>query len=157
MAENAENYNPARYERPSVTVDVVIFTLQDRELHVLLVKRKHWPFEGRWAIPGGFVDYGESLETAAVREAKEEISLDVELVEQFHSYSDPKRDARGHTISTVFIATAKGIPNGADDAKNAAIFREGDLPSPIVFDHPQILKDYFRYKKTGQRPKYTKR
>jgi 8-oxo-dGTP diphosphatase len=138
-------------KNPVPTVDILI----EIDGGIVLIERKNPPHG--WAIPGGFVDYGESLETAAVREAKEEISLDVELVEQFHSYSDPKRDARGHTISTVFIATAKGIPNGADDAKNAAIFREGDLPSPIVFDHPQILKDYFRYKKTGQRPKYTKR
>ncbi|HEX2385099.1 MAG TPA: NUDIX hydrolase [Candidatus Binatia bacterium] len=138
-------------KNPVPTVDILI----EIDGGIVLIERKNPPHG--WAIPGGFVDYGESLETAAVREAKEEISLDVELVEQFHSYSDPKRDARGHTISTVFIATAKGIPNGADDAKTAAIFREGDLPSPIVFDHPQILKDYFRYKKTGQRPKYTKR
>jgi 8-oxo-dGTP diphosphatase len=138
-------------KNPVPTVDILI----EIDGGIVLIERKNPPHG--WAIPGGFVDYGESLETAAVREAKEEISLDVELVEQFHSYSDPKRDARGHTISTVFIATAKGIPNGADDAKNAAIFREGDLPSPIVFDHPQILKDYFRYKKTGQRPKYSKR
>jgi 8-oxo-dGTP diphosphatase len=138
-------------KNPVPTVDILI----EIDGGIVLIERKNPPHG--WAIPGGFVDYGESLETAAVREAKEEISLDVELVEQFHSYSDPKRDARGHTISTVFIATAKGIPNGADDAKTAAIFREGDLPSPIVFDHPQILKDYFRYKKTGQRPKYSKR
>jgi len=75
MAENAENYDPTRYERPSVTVDVVIFTLQERELHVLLVKRKHWPFEGRWAIPGGFVNMSESLELAARRELEEETGV----------------------------------------------------------------------------------
>ncbi|HEY1371937.1 MAG TPA: NUDIX hydrolase [Candidatus Binatia bacterium] len=135
-------------KNPVPTVDILI----EIEGGIVLIERKNPPHG--WAIPGGFVDYGESLETAAAREAKEEISLDVKLVEQFHSYSDPKRDARGHTISTVFIARAQGTPKGADDAKNAAIFREDSLPSPIAFDHAQILQDYFRYKKTGARPKY---
>jgi 8-oxo-dGTP diphosphatase len=138
-------------KNPLPTVDILI----EIEGGIVLIERKNFPHG--WAIPGGFVDYGESMETAAVREAKEEISLDVALVEQLHTYSDPKRDARGHTISTVFIATAKGTPKGADDAKKAAIFREDNLPSPIAFDHPQILKDYFRYKKTGARPKHSKR
>jgi 8-oxo-dGTP diphosphatase len=133
---------------PLPTVDILV----EVDGGVVLIERKNPPHG--WAIPGGFVDYGESLETAAVREAKEEVSLDVKLVEQLHSYSDPKRDPRGHTISTVFIAKAKGTPKGADDAKSAAVFREANLPAPIVFDHAQILKDYFRYKKTGERPKY---
>jgi 8-oxo-dGTP diphosphatase len=137
-------------KNPLPTVDILI----EIDGGIVLIERNNPPHG--WAIPGGFVDYGESLETAAVREAKEEISLDVELVEQLHTYSDPKRDARGHTISTVFIATAKGTPKGADDAKNAAIFREGDLPAPIVFDHAQILRDYFLYKKNGKLPKYVK-
>ena len=135
-------------KNPVPTVDILI----EIDGGIVLIERKNPPHG--WAIPGGFVDYGESLETAAVREAKEEISLDVKLVEQLHTYSDPKRDARGHTISTVFIAKASGTPKGADDAKNAAIFHETNLPAPIVFDHAQILKDYFRYKKTGERPKY---
>ena len=138
-------------KNPLPTVDILI----EIDGGIVLIERKNPPHG--WAIPGGFVDYGESMETAAVREAKEEISLDVELVEQLHTYSDPKRDTRGHTISTVFIATAKGTPKGADDAKNAVMFREGNLPSPIAFDHPKILQDYFRYKKTGERPKYSKR
>ncbi len=135
-------------KNPLPTVDILI----EIGGGIVLIERKNPPHG--WAIPGGFVDYGESLETAAVREAKEEVSLDVKLVEQLHSYSDPKRDARGHTISTVFIARSEGAPKGADDAKSARIFREGDLPSPICFDHGQILEDYFRYKKTGARPKY---
>ncbi len=106
-----------------------------------------------WALPGGFVDYGESLEAAAVREAKEETSLEVQLIEQFYTYSDPSRDPRKHTISTVYIATAQGIPQGADDAKRAKIFTKDQLPNPIVFDHPRILSDYFVYKATGRRPK----
>jgi 8-oxo-dGTP diphosphatase len=88
-----------------------------------------------------------------VREAKEETSLDVVLTEQFYSYSDPRRDARHHTVSVVFTAVAQGKPRGADDAKVARIFYENQLPAPIVFDHSQILADYFHYKKTGRRPK----
>jgi 8-oxo-dGTP diphosphatase len=139
----------ARQERknPLPTVDILI----EIGGGVVLIERKNPPHG--WALPGGFVDYGESLERAAVREAKEETSLDIKLIEQFHTYSDPKRDPRHHAISTVFIATAEGNPRGADDAKTARIFREGDLPVPIVFDHAQIIRDYFRYKKTGERPK----
>ena len=135
-------------KNPLPTVDILI----EVDGGVVLIERKNPPHG--WAIPGGFVDYGESLETAAAREAKEEVSLDVKLVEQLHSYSDPKRDPRGHTISTVFIAKANGTPKGADDAKSAAVFHEANLPAPLVFDHAQILRDYFRYKKTGERPRY---
>jgi 8-oxo-dGTP diphosphatase len=104
-------------------------------------------------LPGGFVDYGESLETAAIREAREETSLDVQLTEQFYAYSDPRRDARHHTVSVVFIATADGTPAGADDATVARVFHEKEIPNPVVFDHARILREYFRYKKTGQRPR----
>jgi ADP-ribose pyrophosphatase YjhB (NUDIX family) len=140
----------ARQERknPLPTVDIII---EIAGRGIVLIERKNPPHG--WAIPGGFVDYGESLEQAALREAKEETSLDVTLVEQFHTYSDPRRDPRFHTISTVYIATAEGTPRGEDDAKTAAIFREDSVPAAIVFDHPQILRDYFRYKKTGARPK----
>ncbi|MGZ8442246.1 MAG: NUDIX domain-containing protein, partial [Candidatus Binatia bacterium] len=106
-----------------------------------------------WAMPGGFVDYGESVERAAVREAKEETCLDVHLTEQFYTYSDPKRDPRHHTLAVVFIATAQGTPRGADDAREARIFSENNLPTPMAFDHAAILRDYFHFKKTGQRPK----
>lgn len=132
---------------PWVTVDIII-EVDDRG--IVLIERKNPPHG--WALPGGFVDYGESLEKASQREAKEETSLDVRLVEQFHAYSDPKRDPRHHTVSTVFIATATGVPRGDDDAKRALVFTEGDFPSPLVFDHAQILKDYFHYKKTGKKP-----
>ena len=104
--------------------------------NIVLINRKNPPHG--WAIPGGFVDYGETLEAAAVREAFEETSLEVRLVRQFHSYSDPARDPRQHTISTVFIATAAGAPAGADDASEARIFSIDDLPSPIAFDHADI-------------------
>lgn len=126
------------YRNPVPTVDIIIVTEKDS---VVLIRRKNPP-EG-WAIPGGFVDYGETLETAAVREAKEETELDVSLVRQFHTYSDPARDPRQHTISTVFIATAEGVPRGADDAAEAVVFHRDALPSPLVFDHAEILEDYF--------------
>jgi 8-oxo-dGTP diphosphatase len=140
MSENHRN--------PVPTVDIII---EVAGRGVVLIERKNIPHG--WALPGGFVDYGESLEAAAVREAKEETSLEVQLIEQFYTYSDPSRDPRKHTISTVYIATAQGIPQGADDAKRAKIFTKGQLPNPIVFDHPRILSDYFVYKVTGQRPK----
>ena len=137
-----------KFRNPLITVDIIIELAGGG---VVLIERKNAPHG--WALPGGFVDYGESLETAAIREAKEETCLDVCLVEQFYTYSDPGRDPRHHTVSTVFIATGDGIPKGADDAKTAHAFGESQLPSPIVFDHGQILADYFHFKRTGQRPK----
>ena len=133
---------------PLPTVDTII---EISSGGIVLVERKNPPHG--WALPGGFVDYGESLEVAAVREAKEETCLDVTLVEQFHTYSDPQRDPRHHTISTVYLAIAEGAPQGGDDAQDAKVFIETELPDAIVFDHPKILADYFRFKKTGQRPK----
>jgi ADP-ribose pyrophosphatase YjhB (NUDIX family) len=132
---------------PLVTVDIIIEVAGG----IVLIERKNPPHG--WALPGGFVDYGESLESAAVREAKEETSLDVGLTEQFYTYSDPSRDARHHTVSTVFIAVAEGIPRGEDDAREARIFRENEISTPIVFDHARILREYFLFKKTGRRPK----
>ena len=128
-----------KFRSPLLTVDIII---EVGASGIVLIERKYFPFG--WALPGGFVDYGESLETAAVREAKEETSLDVHLVEQFHTYSDPSRDPRHHTVSTVYIATAEGTPLGADDAKVARLFREDDIPSPLVFDHPRILSMHSR-------------
>jgi len=137
-----------KFQNPLLTVDIIIELAGGG---IVLIERKNPPHG--WALPGGFVDYGESIESAAVREAKEETSLDVFLTDQFYTYSDPTRDARHHTVSTVFIATARGVPCGADDAKVARAVRENDLPAPIVFDHGQILRDYFAFKKNGQRPK----
>ena len=137
-----------KYRNPLLTTDIII-EVSDRG--IVLIERKNPPHG--WALPGGFVDYGESLETAAVREAKEETSLDVVLTEQFYTYSDPRRDPRHHSVSTVFIATAEGELRGADDAKVARLFQEEGLPTPLVFDHAQILHDYFVFRKTGQRPK----
>lgn len=129
------------HRNPLLTVDIII----ECQGGIVLIERKNPPLG--WAFPGGFVDYGESLEAAAVREAWEETCLDIRLIEQLHTYSDPKRDLRHHTVSTVFIATAQGSPTAADDAKNAGIFTISDLPTPVVFDHPEILRNYFDYKK----------
>ena len=131
---------------PAATVDVVI-EVGDR---VVLIRRKNPP--PGWAIPGGFVDYGEKAEDAAVREALEETGLAVTLTALLGVYSDPARDPRRHTISTVYVGRADGTPTGRDDAAEARLFREGDLPSPLAFDHARILADYYRYKKTGIRP-----
>ncbi len=137
-----------KYSNPLLTVDIIV-ELADGA--IVLIERKNPP--PGWAFPGGFVDYGEALERAAIREAKEEISLDVTLTEQFYTYSDPSRDPRHHTVSTVFIATAEGVPEAADDAKTVRTFHEDDLPTPLAFDHARILRDYFQFKKTGARPK----
>ena len=137
-----------KYSNPLLTVDIIV-ELADGM--IVLIERKNPPHG--WALPGGFVDYGESIEHAAIREAEEEISLNVTLTEQVYTYSDPRRDPRHHTVSTVFIATAVGVPRAADDAKTVLTFRENNLPAPLVFDHARILCDYFTFKKTGSRPK----
>ncbi len=122
---------------PIPTVDIII----ELKGGIILIKRKNPP-QG-WALPGGFVDYGETLESAAVREAKEEIGLEVELIRQFHTYSDPRRDPRHHTITTVYIAKAQGTAIAGDDAKEAGVFQKEALPKKIAFDHKEILNDYF--------------
>jgi 8-oxo-dGTP diphosphatase len=136
------------YRNPLLTIDIII-ELDAGE--IVLIERKNPPHG--WALPGGFVDYGESIESAAVREAREETSLEIELTEQFYTYSDPNRDSRHHTVSTVFIASASGVPMAADDAVAAQPFRQNNLPTPLVFDHGRILRDYFVFKKSGRRPK----
>ena len=125
------------YRNPAPTVDVIITTRPDS---VVLIRRKNPPHG--WALPGGFVDYGECLEAAARREALEETGLEVDLGRQMHTYSDPTRDDRQHTITTVYEATAQGEPRGGDDAAEARVFSLGDLPSPLVFDHADILRDW---------------
>lgn len=131
---------------PFPTVDIII-EMQDQS--IVLIKRKNPP--PGWALPGGFIDYGESAEAAAWREAREETGLEVELVEQFHVYSDPERDPRHHTLSVVFIGRATGKPRGADDAAEARGFDPDELPEQMAFDHRQIVSDYLRYKRTGER------
>lgn len=136
-------------KNPFPTVDIIIeIKGEDGNPGFILIKRKNPPYG--WALPGGFVDYGESLEEAAVREAKEETSLDIEIVGQFHTYSDPGRDPRFHTISTVFIATAKGQPKAKDDAQKIGIFTAESRPHLLAFDHEKILADYL-CKKKGRR------
>ena len=129
-------------KNPIPAADVII-EVGDR---IVLIRRKNVP-KG-WAIPGGFVDVGETVETAAVREALEETGLSVTLDALLGVYSDPARDPRFHTISLVYVGHAEGEPKGADDAAEARLFTEQDLPSPIVFDHTKILADYFTWKKT---------
>jgi 8-oxo-dGTP diphosphatase len=138
----------AQYRNPLPTVDCIIELPGER---IVLVRRKNPPLG--WALPGGFVDEGERLDAAAVREAREETSLDVELEEQFFTYSDPKRDPRKHTLSTVYLCRAKGEPVGSDDAAEARAFPLDALPQELCFDHGTILADYLRYKRTGQRRK----
>jgi 8-oxo-dGTP diphosphatase len=134
---------------PLLTVDVII----EVEGGIVLIERKNPP--PGWALPGGFVDVGERLAQAAVREAREETSLEVTLVEQFFAYSDPRRDPRGHTASVVFIGRATGEPRAADDARAVRVYPLDALP-PLAFDHGQILDDYRLYKQTGARPPVTR-
>ena len=126
-----------RYRNPLPTVDIIIET----GLGIVLILRRNPP--PGWAIPGGFIDYGESAEEAAVREAFEETGLRVELTRLLGVYSKPDRDPRHHTISTVFVGTASGEPRGLDDAAEAGVFNAGNLPGSIAFDHAEILEDYF--------------
>lgn len=131
-----------KYRNPFPTVDIII-ELQDG---IVLIERKNPPYG--WALPGGFVDYGESLETAAVREAREETSLGISNLRLMGCYSDPRRDERMHTISTVYMADGHGQLQAADDADNAQIFRLDSLPEKLCFDHALILEDYARLKRT---------
>lgn len=125
-----------RYRNPFPTVDIII-RIGDG---IVLIERKNEP-KG-WALPGGFVDYGESLETAACREAKEETGLDLTGLKQFGAYSEPSRDPRQHNISVVFTAEGQGTPEGGDDAAKAAVFPLNELPEPLCFDHGKIISDY---------------
>ena len=128
------------YKNPVPTVDIII-EIGDG---IVLIERKNTPFG--WALPGGFVDYGECYETAALREAEEETGLKVTHLRQFHTYSDPSRDERQHTASTVFTGRAKGQPIAGDDAGQAKIFAQKNLPV-LAFDHARILADYFEAKR----------
>ncbi|UCG93170.1 MAG: NUDIX hydrolase [candidate division WOR-3 bacterium] len=129
-----------KHRNPIPTVDIII-EIRDG---IVLIKRKNPPYG--WAIPGGFIDYGESAESAAKREAKEETGLDIEDLRQFHAYSDPNRDSRHHTLSVVFTAKARGKPRACDDAAEIGVFTKDSLPETLAFDHAQILHDYFNKK-----------
>lgn len=125
------------YTHPVPAVDLII---EIAGQGWVLIERRNPP--PGWALPGGFVEVGESLEQAAVREAREETCLEVELLGQFHTYSDPARDPRMHCISTVFVARAEGTPKAEDDAKSVAVFPKDRLPEVMAFDHRKILEDY---------------
>ncbi|MDP2830642.1 MAG: NUDIX hydrolase [Candidatus Omnitrophota bacterium] len=129
-----------------MTVDAIIELPEG----IVIIKRSNPPFG--WALPGGFVDYGESVEDAVIREAKEETNLDLTQVQQFHTYSDPQRDPRFHTIGMVFIAKAKGIPKAGDDAADLRVVKLREIKKmDFAFDHKKIIEDFIKYRKeTGQ-------
>lgn len=131
----------SKYKNPVPTVDIII---EMKSRGIVLIERKKFPHG--WAIPGGYVNYGESFEDAAIREAEEETSLKVTLLKQFHTYSDPKRDPRQHNVTTVFLAKGQGVPQAASDAKEIGLFTKDNLPDNFCFDHKQILSDYFSNK-----------
>ena len=139
------NYPP---ETPLIAADIIIELLDNPGRPIVLIERKNPPYG--WAIPGGFMDVGERLEVAAIREAKEEVCLDVKLTALLGMYSDPKRDDRGHTVTAVYVAEAKGTPQAADDARNLDIFKLDSLPKELAFDHAQVLDDYRKFRESGQ-------
>jgi len=126
------------YQNPIPTVDIII----EKNEGIVLIKRKNPPYG--WALPGGFVDYGESLEEAVRREAKEETNLNITDVRQFHTYSHPERDPRFHTVTTVFIGKGEGVMKPSDDAEKIKVLEREELPSNLAFDHKKILEDYFK-------------
>ena len=136
-----------RPKTPLLAVDVIT-RLTDHNNQILLIERKNPPHG--WALPGGFVDVGERLEQAAVREAKEETGLDVQLVTLLGIYSDPQRDPRGHTVTPVYIADAPGDPVAADDAQNVQIIDANEIAFQLAFDHALIIQDYCQFLKNGQ-------
>ncbi|MSM40795.1 MAG: NUDIX domain-containing protein [Geobacter sp.] len=129
------------YRNPIPTVDIII----EIDGGIVLIERRNEPLG--WALPGGFVDYGETLEHAATREAREETSLDIVDLQLLGCYSDPARDPRHHTITTAYIAKGKGIPKAADDAASLTVFPIDSLPARLCFDHARIIEDYLRRKK----------
>ena len=135
-----------QYKNPKPTVDVIVTTKEG----LVLVLRKNPP--PGWALPGGFIEEGETAEAAAVREVEEETGLQVTLHGLLGVYSDPARDPRHHTLTIVYFGSAEGVPHGADDAADAHCFELDVLPSPLAFDHDQILEDYRVFLQTGQIP-----
>jgi ADP-ribose pyrophosphatase YjhB (NUDIX family) len=130
------------YKNPALTVDIIIESGAGQNTQFILVRRKNPPYG--WAIPGGFVDYGEKVEDAAAREAKEETGLSITIRSLLGVYSDPGRDPRGHTVSVVYLASGDGDAKAGDDAAELAFFSADNLPESIVFDHNQIISDYLK-------------
>jgi 8-oxo-dGTP diphosphatase len=133
---------------PLLAADAIIELVDRSGSPIVLIERRNPPYG--WAIPGGFVDVGERLETAAMREALEETALVVRLKALLGLYSDPARDPRGHTVTAVYVAEAEGRPSARDDALNLGLFSLDELPEPLVFDHAQVLADYRRFRATGE-------
>jgi 8-oxo-dGTP diphosphatase len=133
---------------PLLAADIIIEIVDRPERPIVLIERMNPPFG--WALPGGFVDVGERLEQAAVREAMEETSLNVSLTALLGCYSDPQRDPRGHTVSAVYVAAARGEPRARDDARNVSLFTLNTLPEMLAFDHAVILEDYRQFRLTGR-------
>lgn len=138
-----------RPRTPLLAADIII-RLPDRPGKVVLIERRNAPLG--LALPGGFVDLGERVETAAVREAQEEVMLQVELVQLLGIYSDPQRDPRGHTVTAVYVANAEGVPQAADDARQVKIVDPADTTLQLVFDHRLVLDDYVHWRQTGELP-----
>lgn len=143
MEENAASYDPSRYERPSVTVDVVVFTLRNRELHVLLIQRRRWPYEGYWALPGGFINMDESLEESALRELEEETGMHDVYLEQLYTFGDPGRDPRTRVISVSYFALVHADAHPirvSDETTDVRWFPVSELGGALAFDHEKILQ-----------------
>lgn len=135
---------------PLIAADIIIELMHRPGRPIVLIERRYPP--PGWAIPGGFVDVGESVEQAAIREAREETALDVSLTGLLGVYSDPLRDARGHTVSVVYVAQASGEPRALDDAKALAVFSPEYPPENLAFDHALVLADYLEFRRSGRLP-----
>ncbi|MBI4440633.1 NUDIX hydrolase [Candidatus Woesearchaeota archaeon] len=135
-------------KNPPTAVDLIIEVYDGRDMQgIVLIRRGHAPYENKWALPGGFQEWGESLEKTAVREGREETGLDLTLVEQLHAYSDPGRDPRGPVNSVGYVARAQGIPYGGDDAADARVFAVSRIPYPLAFDHDKRLEEYLQWRR----------
>jgi 8-oxo-dGTP diphosphatase len=135
---------------PLLAVDTIIELTDRPGRPIVLIQRRNPPLG--WAIPGGFVEVGETVEHAAIREAREEVSLEARLVALLGVYSDPRRDPRGHTVTVVYVAQAQGVPKAADDAASVGVFAPQALPGELAFDHAEVLRDYLRFRRAGEPP-----